>query len=96
MRRGVALLEELHNEFPSVPQHKFRLACACESLGGALRHDPQQVKDAEQYLRRAVQLLTELVRDFPDTPDYQSHVAAAMGRLLELPRNVVNLTERAD
>ena len=93
VRQGVAMLEELHNEFPSVPQHKYRLACACERLGAMLRRDPAQQPDAEQYLRRAVQLLTELTRDFPDTPDYHSHLAAALDTLMSLPRNIIRLEE---
>jgi tetratricopeptide (TPR) repeat protein len=93
VRQGVAMPEELHNEFPSVPQHKYRLACACERLGAMLRRDPAQQPDAEQYLRRAVQLLTELTRDFPDTPDYHSHLAAALDTLMSLPRNIIRLEE---
>ena len=87
------MLEELHNEFPSVPQHKYRLACACERLGAMLRRDPAQQQDAEQYLRRAAQLLTELARDFPDTPDYHSHLAAALDGLMALPRSMIQLEE---
>ncbi len=68
VRRGVKILEELHRDFPSVPRHKFRLACAHERLGHVLRHDALQLEQAEQSLRRAVQLSTELVRDYPKLP----------------------------
>ena len=89
----MTLLEELHRDFPSVPRHKFRLACAHERLGHVLRHDALQLEQAEQSLRRAVQLSTELVRDYPETPDYQSHLAAALDGLMGLPRTVVDLNE---
>ena len=93
VRQGVELLEELHSEYPGVPRHKYRLACACQRLGELLRHDVSLRGEAERFQRRAVQLLTELVRDFPDTPDYHSRLAAALDGLLGLTQTASDREE---
>ena len=79
--------------FPAYRGTSFDWPVPVNVLAALLRHDGQQLEQAQHHLRRAVELLTELVRDYPNTPDYQSHLAAALDGLLELPRSVIDLDE---
>ena len=62
LQEAIALLEELQQQYPSVPEYRRLLAlCYRERSPGLASAD----------IHRAVEILETLCRDFPDSPDYR-------------------------
>jgi len=78
--RSQEFFEDLHQEFPGVPEYRARLARSATNFGLLLVRRGQH-REAEPRLRTAVQLMTALVNEFPDELDYQSELAAALHNL---------------
>jgi serine/threonine protein kinase len=77
-QRAASLLEQLVQDFPSVPEYRHLLACCYRDLppGRVRRGSPS----SKVHTDRAVELLQQLVAEFPRVPDYRLDLCETLAR----------------
>jgi tetratricopeptide (TPR) repeat protein len=80
----VALLEQLVEEYPKVPEYRHLLACCYRDT--PLNRFGRFVSVTQTNSDRAISLLRKLVADFPKAPDYRLDLCEALARPGRQPR----------
>lgn len=84
--KAAAILEELADEFPDIPEYRHDLCktYAAVPRGRLLR--PEDAESAERQLRKAMEISNRLVAEHPNVADYQTsqvHVSHKLASVLD-------------
>ncbi len=84
LRRAIALLEVLAQEFPDEAKYRTELASAYSTLGFTLV-DTGETRPGSEAYQRATELMERVASGSPAAPDSRERLAVAYGRLGRLP-----------
>jgi serine/threonine protein kinase len=79
--QALQIRKRLAEDFPTVPDHQYRLAMSFYNLAHVLNPNHARRPEAQRLYGQARDILKKLVKDFPDEPDYHAILGSTLCNL---------------